>query len=137
MGKVASPISKLSSSHICALRESAHDFGHESAAKSHLHHKGHKEHKDLQEKYPRLSVFIRGWKTYLHWTRSYVAKQLFIGPLQKAHLNRKEREEIQEKHPRLSVFIRVHPWLKDLFALDSFHLWVKCYNTPIVRFNPD
>jgi len=25
----------------------------------------HKEHKEIQEKHPRLSVFISGWKTFL------------------------------------------------------------------------
>ena len=34
----------------------------DSTAKSHLNHK---EHKEMQEKHPRLSVFIRGWKTFL------------------------------------------------------------------------
>jgi hypothetical protein len=38
---------------------------YDSTAKSHLNHREHKEHKELQEKHPRLSVFIRGWKSFL------------------------------------------------------------------------
>ena len=30
-----------------------------------LNHKEHKGHKEIQEKHPRLSVFISGWKTFL------------------------------------------------------------------------
>ena len=42
-----------------------------SLQKAHLNHKERKERKEIQEKHPRLSVFIRGWKTYLHWTHTY------------------------------------------------------------------
>jgi L-ascorbate metabolism protein UlaG (beta-lactamase superfamily) len=40
----------------------------DSTAKGYLHHREHKEHKDLPENHPRLSVFISGWKSFLQQT---------------------------------------------------------------------
>jgi hypothetical protein len=45
--------------------ESVGGMRNDSTAKSHLNHKEHKKHKEMEEKHPRLSVFIRGWKTFL------------------------------------------------------------------------
>jgi hypothetical protein len=51
----------------------SYQFGrreHDSTAKSYLNHKEHKGHKEIQEKHPCLSVFIRGWKTFLQAIQS-------------------------------------------------------------------
>ena len=43
------------------LGHELHEFIADSTAKSHLNHKERKEHKEIQEKYPRLSVFVSGY----------------------------------------------------------------------------